>query len=240
MGRTDMQPGRSPLDFYAPLKALNWSSRLFLTLRWKMTPFSAMAREISNDATILDFGCGHGLFALFLATQSPNRKTFGIDHDSARIQIARAAAAEFPLVRFERESLSEIAEGHASDQSNWLRNVPFDVISLIDVLHYFPHAQQEALLKRCLNWLKVDGILLIREVDPRSGPASHITQLYEKFSTTIGITRSNQKSELFIRETLDWTQLLDRCGYEVKQEPCTHPLFSDVLFTARKKRIAEK
>ncbi len=42
---------------------------------------------------------------------------------------------------------------------------PADAIILSDVLHYLQPDQQESLIQKCMNALRPDGVLLIRDGD---------------------------------------------------------------------------
>ena len=80
-------------------------------------PLRAVEELIPRSGTVLDFGCGHGLFSFILAATSPDRHVVGVDIDAAKIQSARAAAHELGVA--DRVELSVIEPG-------WLPSGPID------------------------------------------------------------------------------------------------------------------
>lgn len=206
----------SLLKFYrrAPL-----GQRVFLGLRARLTPYAQMATLLPTEGEILDLACGHGLLSLTAAWNHPGRRILGVDHARERVEAAQSAArsAGLPSARFEEGSLLDPPRG------------PFDAIAVIDSLHYLPRAEQEALIARLAGSLRENGLLMIREVDPEGARTSRLNRLYERFSTTVGITRSNAGTDLHFRSPAEWAQLLAAQGLQVKVEPCSHPLFADVL-----------
>ena len=75
-------------------------TRVFLVLRWFLTPYSQMAKHLPRSGVIYDYGCGHGMFGLALAQQSPERNVVGVDHDLVRIQAAQVASQGFKNIQF--------------------------------------------------------------------------------------------------------------------------------------------
>lgn len=200
------------------------STRAFLEIRYRLTPYDRMAAHLPKKGCIADLGSGHGLFAIFLALQEPTRQVYALDHDLERVRMARSAANDLPHLRFEEGSLLSLppsADG------------PFDGISLIDVMHYFDRETQRKILSDCYARLAPGGTLIFREVDPAGGPISHLNRLYERVATLTGFTRTEEK-ELFFRTPAEWVALLQSLGFKAHSERCSHFLFADVLFVGRK------
>jgi dolichyl-phosphate beta-glucosyltransferase len=210
-------------------------TRLFLNARWAMTPYSRMAEKLPPRGRILDLGCGHGLFAIAAARLEPGREVIGIDHDQARIALARAGAQGLPNIRFASGTLSDPdARGEAHAASSGAKPATASGVSIIDVMHYFPEPAQERLLSQAFDALEPGGTLIVREVDPSGGLMSAFNRFYERMATLTGFTRSEQKEKLHFRERADWEELLARIGFEVTSERCSHPLFADILYVCRK------
>jgi SAM-dependent methyltransferase len=204
-------------------KNLSLGNRFFLTIRWWLTPYDKMAAYIPQKGLVYDLGCGHGLFSMELAKTAPGRQVIGLDHDSARIQIAKSAAQSVRNLRFENGDLADAERyGHP------------DAISIIDVLHYFDFSTQEAHLAKAWRLLSQSGVLIFREVDPEGGLISKWNRYYEKIATSVGLTQSKEQ-DLFFRSTDDWLEILSRAGFRARAERCSHFLFADVLFIAEKK-----
>ena len=52
---------------------------------------------LPNEGTILDMGCGFGLFALYMASRKPRAHVIGIDLSAKRLAMARDAARHLGL-----------------------------------------------------------------------------------------------------------------------------------------------
>jgi 2-polyprenyl-6-hydroxyphenyl methylase/3-demethylubiquinone-9 3-methyltransferase len=201
---------------------LSVGTKAFLSIRWKLTPYEVMAEKMPREGTILDLGCGHGLFAFALALGSSSRQVLGIDHDTARVALGEKAASGLGNLRFEQGSVLAPPPGSYAG------------VSLIDVMHYFPPALQEQILIGINRCLVDGGTILIRDVNPNAGVISSLNRGYEAIATKIGFTRSNSESNHF-RTPEEWTRALHRAGFEVTSEPCSHFLFADHLFVGRKR-----
>ena len=199
-----------------------WSTRLFLSARWRLTPYSLMASRLPEQGRILDLGCGHGLFALAVALRSPARQVVGIDHDSARVELGQKATQDLPNVDLKAGNMAK----PPADTS-------FAGIAMIDVMHYFDPGTQEALLKWAFTCLNKGGTLLVREVDPDSGFASRWNRLYEKVATGVGFTQS-EKKDLHFRSRPGWEELMKGAGFEVRSERCSSALFADILYVCER------
>ncbi|MGZ3708782.1 MAG: glycosyltransferase, partial [Bdellovibrionota bacterium] len=100
-------PGPRPPKILARYPRTRWSTRFFLSVRWKLTPYSQMAHELPERGPILDMGCGHGLFTLALALQSSERQVLGFDHDEDRVGLAREAARDLPNIDVRSGNMTE-------------------------------------------------------------------------------------------------------------------------------------
>src|SRR5258708_24581758 len=112
--------------------ALSWQDRLHMIVRWRVCPLRRIAAHVPASGTILDLGCGHGLFAQLLARQSKDRSVLGIDLDAHKIALAQQLA--LPNLRF-------VAGGGAQAVLP-----PAGAITILDVFFFFPPSPQEHLL----------------------------------------------------------------------------------------------
>ena len=200
------------------LSRYNWaplSTRAFITARWLLTPYGRIASHLPSRGTLLDLGCGHGLFAFAALKHSPDLKVIGIDHDNERVAIAKRAADRDAT--FETGDLTKPPAGS------------YEAIALLDLMHYFELAEQERIFVRAFDQLKPGGVLLVREVDPRG----LFNRIWERVMTSTGLTRTSRVG-LHFRSPNGWREALERVGFRVKVVPCSFFLFSDVLFVAEK------
>lgn len=209
-----------------------FGTRVFLVLRWFLTPYHQMAAHLPMEGTILDLGCGHGLFALMAALKSPARKMIGIDHDAARIAQGSRAIQDLKNISLSKGTLADLsAEKSTEGSPEKSDETRISGIAIIDVMHYFDPDTQNTVLKQAHQLLSPGGTLIVREVDPQGGVVSSWNRIYEKLATGIGFTQTDVKSKgLFFRTIPGWTDLLESAGFKVRSEPCTSFLFADILY----------
>src|SRR2546421_8703233 len=68
------------------------AERLHVTGRLRSCPLDAVAAATPSSGRILDFGCGHGVVALYLALSAPDRQITGVDVDGDKVIEARSAS----------------------------------------------------------------------------------------------------------------------------------------------------
>ncbi|HVZ79741.1 MAG TPA: class I SAM-dependent methyltransferase [bacterium] len=198
---------------------LPMGTRLFLWLRWLWTPYDRMASLLPDRGLVLDGGCGHGLLSLTLALGSSRRRVEGLDHSVERVAIARQAGRDLPNL--------SVSKGD-------FRKIPrraYQGIALVDVLHYLPYEEQEALMKDAFRRLARGGVFLFRDVDRRPGFSSLWNRLHEGLMTGLGFTKAGG---LHFRSRVQWDQLARRVGFQVRSEATGRFPFADVLFWCRK------
>lgn len=85
-----MNGPRRPLRWYRhqPL-----GDRFHASVRWATCPFGAVEAELAPDGGVLDWGCGQGVLATWVAHRSTGRSVHGVDIDAAKLVVARSAAA---------------------------------------------------------------------------------------------------------------------------------------------------
>lgn len=200
-------------------------SRLFLSARWRWTPYEQIASYLPTQGNILDLGCGHGLLSLAMGMSEPARTIHAIDHEQSRVTIAQKAASGLANITFQTGSLLDTS---AADQ--WRGAVAGIVI--IDAIHYLPPAEQEVFLVNARKALIPGGVLLIRDVDAGAGKTFFINRLYEKTMTGLGFTMAK---DLNFRSQAEWLDLLGKTGFDCTTEPCCRFPFADRLFVCRQR-----
>ena len=210
---------------YNAIPGLSLGTKLFLHLRWLLTPYGQMAAHVPQAGKVLDVGCGHGLLAMKLALAAPGRHVLATDHDEQRIALARQAGAGIGNLQFEVSSGSPVTAG------------TFDAILMIDFLHYFSPEAQDDMIAQAFAHLSPGGWLLAREVNQQGGLISKLNQLYEKMATMTGFTQSNTvpaKENLSFKSQSGWEAKFAEHGFKVRSEPCSSPIFADILYICEK------
>lgn len=125
----------------------DWASRKLTIIEQQI---NWIAQQVPKGARILDLGCGPGLYAQRL-TQKGFHCT-GVDFSPASIRWAREQAQSAGLdIDYQQQDVRRyIPDGH------------FDFIMMtFGELNVFSAEDAETLLKRCAQWLKPGGRLLI-------------------------------------------------------------------------------
>ena len=217
---------------YNAIPGISLGTKLFLHLRWWLTPYERMAAYVPKSGNVLDVGCGHGLLAMEMALSAPNRSVLATDHDVARIELAKQAANSgkgIPNLRFEVSTGSPVADVGSDGK--------FAAIMMIDFLHYFSPEQQDAMIAKAFANLQPGGWLLAREVNQQGGLISKLNQFYEKMATLTGFTQSNTiqaKENLSFKSQAGWEAKFAEHGFKVRSEPCSSPIFADILYICEK------
>ena len=105
---------------------------------------------------VLDFGCGHGAVALYLALTSSQREITGVDVDGDKLIHARAAADAAGLpVRFDQVNPDYRPAGE------------WDAITIVDVLYLLGEKEALEVVDAAAAALAPGGVLLVKEIDVR-------------------------------------------------------------------------
>lgn len=189
---------------------------------------------ISENAEVVDIGCGQGLLASLLMAAAndthrphgwpaarPIKSYFGVDLMQA--DIARAT-----------EALGHLSPGVQFAQGDMCqRMIPVcDVAVILDVLHYVPIDAQNAVIDRVIAALRADGRLLLRIGDKRGGLGFLVSQWVDRVATRI---RGHRVTPTFCRPLADWVQLLQGKGLHVQAIPMHRATpFANILLRADK------
>jgi len=125
-------------------------------LRPYICPFHVLIDYISPNATLLDVGCGAGLFISVLARLGRLQSAVGFDADRAAISAAQNISRALPnssRIRFEHRDAHEM----------WPDGL-FDVVCLIDVMHHVSPDKQAELITNATEHLAEGGILLYKDM----------------------------------------------------------------------------
>jgi SAM-dependent methyltransferase len=184
----------------------------------------------------LDLGCGQGsLFAWLLAArQLFERGHWPADWAAApqplslrgielmANDVSRAAQAfghDHPLVRIEQGDMNQADFGRP------------DVVTILDALHYFDHAQQVAVLQRIRAALPAGGLFLTRIGDASAGLPFHISNWVDHVVT---FARGHRLPRLYCRTLKAWCGLVTEMGFEVQTANMSEGKpFANVLLICR-------
>ena len=90
-----------------------------------------IGQYLPTSGTVLDIGCGFGLFSLYYARLRPRLRIVGIDTDARRIDIARRAAARLGIGNVHYD---------LGDAAALVFQGPFDAVYVLDIVHHIPRS----------------------------------------------------------------------------------------------------
>lgn len=115
-----------------------------------LTEWGLQHVSLSNDAVVLDVGCGGGATINKLARVA--RKVYGIDYSAGSVAEARAHNAELVKsggVHIQQASVSELPFGDAT----------FDVVTAVETQYYWPDLDHD--MREVFRVLKPRGMLAV-------------------------------------------------------------------------------
>jgi 2-polyprenyl-3-methyl-5-hydroxy-6-metoxy-1,4-benzoquinol methylase len=122
-------------------------------------PFGELLEFVPRGSSILDVGCGGGLWLALLRETGRISRGVGFDSSAKAIELARTLEPGRGTAALEFSELPA--------QADWPGG-PFDVVSIIDVLHHVPRDVGPELFRRAAARLKPGGILLYKDMYPGS------------------------------------------------------------------------
>ena len=138
------------------------SRRLMLWLKIHSAPFDRLIDFVPEGASVLDVGCGTGLFLGLIAATGRRFRGVGFDRSADVIQIAQAMTSRVRSSSFEADLQFEHLDIHAP----WPEG-PFDVVSVLDVMHHVPIPHRRALFESACAALRPGGILILKDIGDR-------------------------------------------------------------------------
>lgn len=134
-----------------------------LLQRWRdsICPFGMLVDAVPPASTVLDLGCGGGLFLLLLAATGRARGGAGVDTSGRAIAVARQALGELPAVSGASGHGFEFI--HAASWNDWPAG-SFDVVSMVDVMHHVAPSTQRDFFCHAARRLTPSGVILYKDM----------------------------------------------------------------------------
>ena len=148
--------------------------RLYARLRFailRQVFLEEIGQYLPRRGSILDLGCGFGLFSLYFACVEPGRQLLGVDISARRVGYARSSAERLRLGNV------EYAVGDALD---WEGEQRFDAIYMLDMIHHLPRQAVAPFLEKVRGRLREGGILVLKDVEDRPAWKRAFTLLLDR------------------------------------------------------------
>lgn len=191
---------------------------------------------LAQKARVLDLGCGRGLLAAWFLTaerlaatgqwpvsfEVPTNMTFhGVDLDAGGCTAGNRALK--PLFG-DRVSLT-------GDDMCRAGLCGYDAITILDVLHYIPYAQQDVLLDRIRAALGPGGLLVTRIGNAQGGWRFRVSQWVDLIMAN---AQGHRIRSMYCRPLEEWIRALEAKGFSVTAQPMSEGTpFANVLLVAR-------
>ncbi len=130
-------------------------------LRKLILPLDEIDKATPKKGKIIDFGCGQGLIANFLAKKS-SRQVIGIDAN-----IKRLPKSSKKNLTFKKNDITTMS----------IEKINGAILS--DVLHHLTLKEQHKLLGKIYKSLNKKGVLIIKEIDTSEFIRSHLSRLWD-------------------------------------------------------------
>ncbi len=175
----------------------------YARMKYVMDPcYRAIAGRVQPGTFTVDLGTGLGMLPVLLGVLG-DRAALGVEWDVAKAEAGQRAAQGLADIT--------IVAGDA-------RDCPLpacDIVTLVDVLHYYDDDTQLQVLTRCRTALRPGGTLLVREGDGARRGGSHLTRAIEQTVTKLGWNRG---PKVRFRPIVDLEADLRALGFEVARE----------------------
>lgn len=136
-------------------------SRTIQCLRPYICPFHQLIELIPVGASVLDVGCGSGIFLGLLMKRVGLRNALGFDSSKKAIELATIMQRYLPL-----EMAKNITFERRDANQSWSEGA-FDVVCMIDVMHHVPPVAQREVFLQAVNHLAPGGLLLYKDMAER-------------------------------------------------------------------------
>lgn len=193
-------------------------SRAYCRVRFRILRpafLEEIRQYLPKKGSVLELGCGFGLFSLYFAMSNPEIHVHGVDLSERRIALARGAAEKLGIrnATFECKDVREIV----TEGAQW------DAVYVLDVLHHLGRSRVPAMLATLRKGLRDGGVLIVKDIDTRPFHQMAFTWLLD-----VVVTRG-ELPEYWSAQSL--TQAIHAAGFRVFSHPMADVLpFSHRLY----------
>jgi len=172
-------------------------SKYYTMLRLLLSPIVQIEKYVPEKGSILDLGCGLGIFACILYLGSPERKVIGVDVSTKRIEVAQSILNEYPDLRFVSGDVNDVQFGE------------FGIITLIDLLHHMSFPEQNFLIQKVYRKLNRGGLLLVKDLEKKP----YWKYIFHYIQDLI----SYKGGKLYFRSSAEMVTLLEDIGFRTEK-----------------------
>lgn len=173
---------------------------------------------IPQKGSVLDIGCGFGLFSLYFAKINKHTQFYGVDISQKRISLATDAASKLKI------SNAHYSVGSATEL---VLNQTFDAIYAIDIIHHISPNDARKLIQSIYQYLSTGGVLLIKDIEEKP--------LYKLWFTYVLDKMMDYKTPVSYWKKVDLKNFLMKTGFEVYHHSMVDYLpYPHIIYVCRK------
>jgi len=181
--------------------------KLHLVIRYILCPFSKLESFVPVEGTIVELGCGSGIFVNLLSMKSAKRHIIGYDYDEKKVAIAKRTMRSNERIEFYCHDIADLE----------LTGLDIDAFVIVDVLYLIDFESQRRMFENCYKVLKEGGLLLIKTMSKKPAWKFMIDNLEETLSVKVfRITRGGKK--FFHYDEDELVKELSEVGFSVRIE----------------------
>lgn len=184
-------------------KNISLMDKIHIWIRYILCPFNYLETYLPQEGRVLDFGCGHGIFANLMALKSEKRDVVGIDPSITKIEAAQKSIDRRQNIKFIKTEFEQLDEGK------------FTAITMIDVLYLIHRNEQDKILSMCRAYLDKGGLLMIKET-VAANSLRFATAFLEEWIMVKILKKTLGESNFYYRTEDEWVNLLMELGYHCK------------------------
>lgn len=177
----------------------------------------------NKAAQILDLGCGYGYLEYYLFLINKERKFVGLDYDEEKIEVAQHNYLKNNNLDFKFADLRNLK----LDQN-------YDIVFIMDVLHYFNQENQIQVLEQSLKHLNAGGIMFIRDGISDLKGKHEKTKLTELISSRVGFNKKDEEFCFFEKKFIENFAQENGLNLQIEQQS---EQTSNGLFVLKKPKV---
>ena len=133
-------------------------TRILQSLRPYICPFDLLLQTVPTNSTLLDIGSGSGGFVFLVNRFRGLNQGVGVDVNEETISVARDA-----IKNLKKEEQKKLSFFTSEDEDSWSKK-DFNVVSMIDVLHHVPPAQQDDFILKWYSHVSPGGLFIYKDM----------------------------------------------------------------------------
>ncbi len=178
-------------------------SQYFIRVRSWLCHFGLIESLFPKQGKILDFGCGHGYFSIYLYLSSNERIINGIDLNNEKIKLVKPLVSSLKGITLEYKDFFDMP---------LVEPFFYDAVSLLDVLYLIPFDIQKKILKNIYDRIKPNGALIFKETSKSFTIQYLLAYLEECLINSLRFSKSEIK--FYYRSKSEWKNLLEQMGFK--------------------------